>query len=246
MSILIHSIAFNVLFYLNTLIYLIVALPTFLLPYRAIIAVARSWSRTNLVLLRVVAGIDIEVRGREKIPQGAIIVASKHQSTWETFALLPLFGNPVFIVKRELQWIPIFGWLMIKGRMVPVDRGAGSQALIDMTEHARVELADNRQLIIFPEGTRRPAGAEPRYKYGVAHLYAAAGVPCVPVALNSGLFWPRRSIRRVPGTVVVEILDPIQPGLDKDEFFARLKDEIETATARLIEQGRNQIAARSR
>ena len=246
MSILIHSIAFNVLFYLNTLIYLIVALPTFLLPYRAIIAVARSWSRTNLVLLRVVAGIDIEVRGREKIPQGAIIVASKHQSAWETFALLPLFGNPVFIVKRELQWIPIFGWLMIKGRMVPVDRGAGSQALIDMTEHARVELADNRQLIIFPEGTRRPAGAEPRYKYGVAHLYAAAGVPCVPVALNSGLFWPRRSIRRVPGTVVVEILDPIQPGLDKDEFFARLKDEIETATARLIEQGRNQIAARSR
>ncbi len=155
MSILIHSIAFNVLFYLNTLIYLIVALPTFLLPYRAIIAVARSWSRTNLVLLRVVAGIDIEVRGREKIPQGAIIVASKHQSAWETFALLPLFGNPVFIVKRELQWIPIFGWLMIKGRMVPVDRGAGSQALIDMTEHARVELADNRQLIIFPEGTRR-------------------------------------------------------------------------------------------
>ena len=176
----------------------------------------------------------VEVRGREKIPKGPIIVASKHQSAWETFALLPLFDNPLFIVKRELLWIPIFGWLMIKGRMVPVDRSAGSQALVAMTARANVELADNRQLIIFPEGTRRPAGAEPRYKFGVAHLYAAEGVPCVPVALNSGLFWPRRSIRRLPGTVVVEILDPIAPGLDKDVFFKRLQNDIETATARLI------------
>jgi 1-acyl-sn-glycerol-3-phosphate acyltransferase len=123
---------------------------------------------------------------------------------------------------------------MVKGRMVPVDRSAGSQALLAMTERARIELADKRQLIIFPEGTRRPAGAEPRYKHGVAHLYAAEGVPCVPVALNSGLFWPRRSIRRFPGTVVLEILDPIAPGLDKEVFFERLRHDIETATARLI------------
>jgi 1-acyl-sn-glycerol-3-phosphate acyltransferase len=231
---LVRSIAFNLLFYLNTLVYLIIALPTFLMPYRAIIAVARSWGRTNLVLLRIVAGIDVEVRGREKIPKGPIIVAAKHQSAWETFALLPLFENPLFILKRELEWIPIFGWLMIKGRMVSIDRSAGSQALSAMTERARIELADNRQLIIFPEGTRRPAGAEPRYKYGVAHLYAGAGVPCLPVALNSGLFWPRRSIRRLPGTVVVEILDPIAPGRDKDDFFKRLQHDIEAATARLI------------
>jgi len=239
--ILVRSIVFNLLFYLNTLVYLIVALPTFFMPYRAIIAVARSWGRTNLVLLRVVAGVDIDVRGREKIPKGAIIVAAKHQSAWETFALLPEFDNPVFIVKRELQWIPIFGWLMIKGRMVPVDRSAGSQALFAMTERARIELADKRQLIIFPEGTRRPAGAKPRYKFGVAHLYAAEGVPCVPVALNSGLFWPRRSIRRLPGTVVLEILDPIAPGLDKDAFFKRLQHDIETATARLIEESRSKM-----
>ena len=234
MLILVRSIAFNLLFYLNTLIYLVIALPTFFMPYRAIIAVARAWGRANLVLLRVVAGIDVEVRGREKIPKGAIIVASKHQSAWETFALLPLFDNPVFIVKRELLWLPLFGWLMIKGRMVPVDRSAGSQALVAMTERARIELADNRQLIIFPEGTRRPAGAEPRYKFGVAHLYVAVGVPCLPVALNSGLFWPRRSILRLPGTVVVEILDPIAPGEDKDVFFQHLQHELEVATARLI------------
>lgn len=238
MRIILRSLAFNFLFYLNTLVYLIVALPTFFMPYRAVIAVAKSWGRTNLVLLRVVAGIDYEIRGLEKLPPGPIIVAAKHQSAWETFALLPLFNNPVFILKRELQWIPIFGWLTIKGRMVPVHRGAGSQALVAMTERARIELADNRQLIIFPEGTRRPPGAEPRYKYGVAHLYAAEGVPCVPVALNSGLFWPRRSIRRLPGTVIVEILDPIQPGLGKDEFFKHVQNVLEAATTRLIEEGR--------
>ena len=244
MPMIVRSIAFNVLFYLNTLIYLIVALPTFFLPYRAIIRVAQSWARTNLVLLRV-AGIDYEVRGRDKIPQGPLLIAAKHQSAWETFALLTLFDNPVFVIKRELQWIPIFGWLTIKGRMVPIDRSKGTKALAAMTERARIELADNRQLIIFPEGTRRPAGAEPRYKHGVAHLYVAEGVPCIPIALNSGLFWPRRSIRRIPGTVVVEILDPIQPGLDKDEFFERLQDAVETTTARLIEQGRREIAGRS-
>lgn len=243
MLILVRSVIFNVLFYLNTLVLLILALPTFFLPYRAIIWVATTWGRINLVLLRVVVGVRVEVRGAEKIPKGPLLVAAKHQSAWETFALLPLFDNPVFIVKRELQWIPIFGWLMIKGRMVPVDRSAGAQALNAMAERARIELADNRQLIIFPEGTRRPAGAEPRYKFGVAHLYAAEGVPCLPVALNSGLFWPRRSLRRIPGTVVVEILDPIPPGLDKMVFFKRLQSDIETATARLIDEGRAEIAA---
>ena len=231
---LIRSLIFNALFYLNTLVWLLIGVPTFFLPYRGTIWVAKSWGRISVVLLRV-AGIKFELRGREKIPPCALIVASKHQSAWETFALLPLFDNPLFILKRELEWIPFFGWLLIKSRMVPVNRGAGTQALVEMTERARIELARSRQLIIFPEGTRRPAGAEPRYKYGVAHLYAAAGVPCLPVALNSGVFWPRRrSLMLKPGTVVVEILDPIMPGLDKDVFFKRLQDVIEPASARLI------------
>lgn len=233
-----RSIAFNVLFYLGTLVYLIIALPTFFMRYTAILAVAKSWARFNLMLLRVVAGLDYEIRGREKMPPGAVLVAAKHQSAWETFALLPLFPNPVFILKRELQWIPIFGWLTIKGRMVPVDRRKGAKALTAMIERARIELALQRQLIIFPEGTRRPAGAEPAYKYGVAQIYVAEGVPCVPIALNSGLFWPRRSILRHPGKVLVEILDPIPPGLDRDEFFKRLQDVIEAATARLIAEAR--------
>ena len=238
----VRSVAFNICFYLNTLVFLIIALPTFLLPYQAIVEVAKAWGRVNLVLLRVIAGVRFELRGRDKIPRGALIVAAKHQSAWETFALLHLFDSPTFIMKRELQWIPIFGWLTIKGRMVAVDRGAGSQALVQMAERARVELARGRQLIIFPEGTRRQVGAEPRYKYGVSYLYAAEGVPCLPVALNSGVFWPRRSILRRPGTVVVEILDPIPPGLDKEVFIRRLQDEIETATARLVAEGGAQRA----
>jgi 1-acyl-sn-glycerol-3-phosphate acyltransferase len=235
--ILLRSILFNILFYLNLLIYLIAAIPAFFFPYRAVVAFAKAWGRTNLWLLRVVCGIAVEWIGLEKIPAGPLIVAAKHQSTWETFGLLTLFDDPTFIVKRELMWIPWFGWYIWKARMIPVDRGAGTQALVLMTEKARVELMRDRQLVIFPEGTRRAVGADPAYKFGVAHLYAEIGVPCLPVALNSGLAWPRRKFLRYPGTVRVEILDPILPGLERGEFFQRLKNDIEQATARLVAAG---------
>jgi len=238
----IRSILFNVVFYLNLMFWMVVAIPTFLMSYRAIMQVAKLWGLTSLFWLRVICGIKAEFRGVEKIPPGALIVAAKHQSAWETFALLWMFHDPAFILKRELRWIPLFGWFTWKGRMVPVDRGAGSQGLAAMNERAWQELARGRQLIIFPEGTRRPVGAEPKYKYGIVHLYAGAGVPCLPIALNSGLFWPRRTFLRVPGTVVVEILDPIPPGLDKEAFAARLHNDLETATARLIAEGRREIA----
>lgn len=237
MQIILRSIVFNFLFYLVLVVYLIAALPTLVMPRRAIIAVARFWGRTNIWLLRVVCDLKVEFTGLEKIPPGPLIVASKHQSMWETFALLPLFPDPTFIMKRELMWIPFFGWYTWKGGMIAVDRGKGSQALADMTVRARIEIRRGRQLIIFPEGTRRPPGGEPAYKFGVAHLYADIGVPCLPVALNSGLFWPRRSFLRYPGVIRVVLLDPIQPGLDKQAFFARLQNEIETATAPLLAQG---------
>jgi 1-acyl-sn-glycerol-3-phosphate acyltransferase len=198
--------------------------------------------------MRVVCGTRVEIRGLEHLAQGRLkgpfIVAAKHQSTWETFALLRLFDDFTFIVKRELMWIPIFGWCMAKGRMIPVDRGAGAQALADMTARAREEIQTGRQLVIFPEGTRRSPGAPPRYKFGVAHLYGETGVPCIPVALNSGLFWPRRKFLRLPGTIVVEFLPPILPGMDKEAFFRQLQGDIETATARLVAEGRAELIAR--
>jgi len=233
----IRSILFNVLFYLNLVILLVAAIPTLVLPRRAILGMAKLWGRTTLWLLRVVCGIDVEWRGLEKIPPGGIVIAAKHQSIWETFALITLFSDPTFVIKRELMWIPFFGWYAWHGGMIPVDRGAGRAALSGMTEYARKALAEGRQIIIFPEGTRRAAGADPKYKFGVAHLYAEAGAPCVPIALNSGLFWPRRRFLRFPGTVRVEILDPIPPGADRNTFFTRLQDEIEAATRRLITEG---------
>lgn len=234
----IRSILFNLLFYLNLVILLIASIPTLVMPRRAILGMAKLWGHTTLWLLRVICRIGVDWRGLEKIPPGGILIAAKHQSVWETFALLTLVPDPAYIIKRELTWIPFFGWYTKHGGMIPVDRSAGKPALTGMMVHARAALAEGRQIIIFPEGTRRPAGAEPKYKFGVAQLYVEAGVPCVPVALNSGLFWPRRRFLRFPGTIKVEVLDPIPPGLDRNTFFARLQEEIETATARLMAEGR--------
>ena len=246
MQVIVRSILFNVLFYLNLTVHLCVALPTLVLPRRAILEVARFWAGTNIWLLRTVCGITAEFRGLDRIPPGPLLVASKHQSAWETFALVPLFADPAFIVKRELMWLPLFGWYAWKAGMIPVDRGARSQALAAIGARALVELARNRQIIIFPEGTRRRPGAEPAYKFGVVHLYEQSGVPCLPVALNSGLFWPRRTFFRYPGTIVIEFLDPIAPGLDKQIFSKLLQQTIETATARLIEEGERPLGAASR
>jgi len=234
--IVLRSIVFNALFYLTLLGYFCVALPTLLMPRWGILRLAQHWARTNLWLLRIVCRIDVDWRGLEKVPRGAVLVGAKHQSTWETFALLPLLPDPTFILKRELLWIPFYGWFAKHAGMIPVDRGAGKAALVGMTERAREALLEGRQIVVFPEGTRRPPGAEPRYKFGIAHLYAEGVAPCVPIALNSGLFWPRRKFLRYPGTITVEVLDPIPPGLSKEEFFARLQRDIETATARLVAQ----------
>ncbi len=245
--VLVRSLLFNALFYVNVIVHVIVALPVLLLPFRIHLAFVRSYGRTSLWLLRMICGTKVEWRGLDKIPPGACIVACKHQSVWETFSLYAVLDKPTYILKRELMWIPLFGWHLKKTGLIPVDRSAGLAALSRMTGLARAELRRGRQVVIFPEGTRRPPGAEPSYKPGVAHLYDKAGVPCVPVALNSGLFWPRRSLRHLPGTIVVQILDPIAPGLDKRMFLARLQNDIEAASLRLLPDFRigNQVSGTS-
>ena len=238
-----RSLLFNVLFYLNLAVLLIVAIPTLVLPRQATLAMARLWGRNTLWLLRTICRIDVAWIGLDKIPPGGILIAAKHQLTWETFALIVVLPDPAFVIKRELMWVPLFGWYARHTGMIPVDRSAGKAALAEMMKHARIALSEGRQIVIFPEGTRRAAGAEPKYKIGVAHLYAEAGVPCVPIALNSGLFWPRRRLLRPPGTVRVEILDPIPPGLDRTVFFAKLRHDIETATARLVAEGARELSS---
>ena len=238
-----RSLLFNALFYLNMIVRMIAALPALVLPRVFMLRVLRGYARSSLWLLRAVCGIRVEWRGREKLPAGAYIVACKHQSLWETFALFALLPDPTYVLKRELMWIPLFGWLATKAGMIPVNRSARVSALSSMTARAREELGRSRQIVIFPEGTRRPPGAEPHYLPGVARLYTETGLPCVPVALNSGLFWPRRTLRRNPGTVLVEVLDPIAPGLERREFLAQLQRVLEEATARLVHEAESSHGA---
>jgi 1-acyl-sn-glycerol-3-phosphate acyltransferase len=233
-----RSLLFNVLFYVTTTLYVVLGSPLLFAPRRWAMAALANHARFELWLLKTIVGTKLEVRGQDKLPEGPCLVASKHQSAWETFALIPLFRDPALLMKRELFWIPFHGWFSRKFEMIPVDRDKGPAALRRMLRETRKRVADGRQIIIFPEGTRRPPGAPPDYKTGVVLLYEALGVPCVPVALNSGLFWPRRSLTRRPGTIVVEFLDPIPPGLPKAVFLERLTGAIETASNGLLAEAK--------
>lgn len=241
-TIFLRSLIYNVLFYVWLVALILLALPTFLLPRAALLAVARFWSRSSIWLLRVVCGTKVEYRGVEKIPSGPLIVASKHQSMWETFALVQFFDQPLYILKRELLWIPFFGWYLSKAGMIGIDRGSGGKSLLEMVRRARDAVKGGRQLIIFPEGTRTAVDAPPQYKNGVGLIYAGCNAPCIPVALNSGLFWPRRNFMRYPGTLVVEFLDPLPAGLPREEFNARVSGAIEQASRRLVETARAEQA----
>ena len=229
-----RSLLFNLLFYVTTALYVVLGSPLLFAPRSWAMAALANHAHFELFLLRHIVGLKLEVRGHDKLPRTACLVASKHQSAWETFALIPLFRDPALLMKRELFWIPFHGWFSKKFEMIPVDRDKGPAALRAMLRETRKRVVDGREIIIFPEGTRRPPGAPPDYKTGVVLLYEALGIPCVPVALNSGLFWPRRSLLRRPGTIVVEFLDPIPPGLPKSEFLSRLIESIETASNRLL------------
>ncbi|MFG1213918.1 lysophospholipid acyltransferase family protein [Xanthobacter flavus] len=242
-----RSLVFQIAFYLVTTLYLLAFLP--LLPFLSRQGLWRTgvlwWVATTMFMLRVIVGTRAEFRGIENIPEGPLLIASKHQSAWETLALLPLFSDPAFILKRELMSIPVFGWFAARARMIPVDRKGGSAALKAMTRRAQADMAEGRQILIFPEGTRRPAGAPPDYKFGVAHLYSSLGVPCLPIALNSGLYWPRRSILKRRGTILVEILPPIPPGLPRQKIMARLEADIEAASDRLLAEGLAELGPRA-
>jgi 1-acyl-sn-glycerol-3-phosphate acyltransferase len=196
----------------------------------------RTWGRTTLWLLEKICGTKIDWRGLENIPKGAVIVACKHQSIWETFVLPIRFPDFSYILKHELIWLPFFGWYLMAAEQIAIDRSKGGKLLPQLIAKSKKIFTQGRQLFIFPEGTRRPAGAPPQYKFGIASLYAATETPVLPVAVNSGLFWPRRSFIVRPGTVVIEFLPVIAPGMEARAFFERLSTDIEAASDRLMEE----------
>jgi 1-acyl-sn-glycerol-3-phosphate acyltransferase len=227
---LIRAALFNLLFYLWTASLAVLGLPVLIMPRRAVVWLSGFWADGAAILLRATVGLDYEVRGRANLPAGASIVAFKHQSAWETIMLGSLFDDPAIVLKRSLTFIPLFGWYLRKDRAIAIDRKAGIKALKPMIEAARQAAGEARPVIIFPEGTRTPVGQRQPYQPGVAALYLQLGVPLVPVAINSGLFWGRRAFLKRPGRIIVEILPPILPGLDRRRVMAELEDRIETAT----------------
>ena len=197
-------------------------------------AVARYWGHANLFFLRWVVGIKTDVQGAENIPEGPCIIAAKHMSDWDIFAILPHTRRPAFIAKKELMDIPFFGWAARSFDTIRIDRSLGSEAIPTMMADARAALDRGCRIIIFPEGTRKAPLAPHDYRYGIVRMYEALNTPVVPVALNSGLYWGRHSLVLWPGTSRARFLPAIMPGLSPQAFHRELTDRIEGETNRLI------------
>ncbi|MEZ5835720.1 MAG: lysophospholipid acyltransferase family protein [Geminicoccaceae bacterium] len=230
-----RSLLFNIAFYIWTIMVLLALVPFawFIRPHSIRMA-AGIWAGGVQFLLRLIIGLDCRVVGREKLPEGPVLIASKHQSAWETIYFYRISSDIVIGLKYELSRIPLFGQYIQLAGSVVIDRGGAAQALRSLVRGARAAVAEGVSFLIFPEGTRQVPGAKPDYKSGIAALYNTLGVPCVPVALNSGLYWGRRSFIKHPGMITLEFLDPIEPGLQRREFMKLLEERIETASNRLL------------
>ena len=236
MVIAVRTFLFSVWIYGWGIILGIVCLPSLLFGQRAVIRAIRLWANVVRFGIRWLAGVKIEIRGKEHFPDGAVICAGKHQSTMDVVMSYILCPAPASIMKRELLGYPIFGWYAMFAKNIPIDRGGLASTVRKMQAIAKLRAEEGRQIMIFPEGTRRAPGAEPDYKPGVYGLYKKLEVPIVPVATNSGLCW-HRGFKVRPGTIVYEALPAIEPGLDRKTLMTRLKHDTETASDRLLDEG---------
>lgn len=230
------SVLFNIWFFGLTALLLVLSLPTHLMARRWSCLVGKAWMRGLTWGLATFCGLRYELRGRVELLRQPGLFAAKHQSAWDTMIFHTLCPDPAYVMKKELLSVPLYGWLAKRQGNIPVDRKGGAAALKKMLEEAQAAIAAGRQIVIFPQGTRVAPGAGAAdwpYHPGVAGLYARLGVGCVPVALNSGVFWGRRSFVKRAGTIVVEVLDPIPPGMSRAAFMRELEQRVEAASARL-------------
>jgi 1-acyl-sn-glycerol-3-phosphate acyltransferase len=240
-----RAILFNLAFYLWTGIMGIAGLPVLLAPRRAVMRFGRLWSAVTLDLLKATVGLTHELRGLENLPPGGGIIAMKHQSAWDTLVLPVLFGDVAVVIKKELTLLPFYGWYVLRAGSIPVDRKGGAAALKRMVALAGAAAAEGRLVAIFPEGTRTAVDERRPYHPGVAALYGQLDLPLIPVAVNSGLYWGRRSFMKRPGRIIVEILPPFPSGLPRRKVMAELENGIEEATSRLVAEGRGRNFATS-
>ncbi len=233
----VRSLVFNLLFAMWAGIVPAVLLPLLLLPRRGVAVAIRIWAAGAAAMMAGVLGLRCVVRGRENLPAGPCVIAANHQSTWETVMLFRIVPDPALVLKRELAWVP-FGWFPLRAGSFAVSRAGHAAALRRTLAGARRALAAGQPVVIFPQGTRTAPGVRRPFQPGVAALYGHLGVPVVPVALNAGSYWGRRAFHKRPGTVIVEFLPPIQPGLDRRRFMALLQDTIDTAAERLTAEAK--------
>ncbi|MEM9441892.1 MAG: lysophospholipid acyltransferase family protein [Pseudomonadota bacterium] len=237
----IRSLLFNAAFWLWGLVMALVALPILLMPREAMVRHAERWERGIQALLTTLIGLDYQILGDEHRQSSQVIYAFKHQSAWDTITTHLLVDDPAIALKQELTKIPIFGACLLHAGMIKIDRGHGTKALRSLIAGGRKAIDRGSPVVIFPEGTRSPPGVKRPYHPGVAALYKQLSLPVVPVALNSGMFWGRRAFAKRPGTILVEFLEPIEPGLDRKIFMAELERRIETATEQLVERAKTEF-----
>lgn len=232
-----RSLLFNIFFFSWVTILLLFSWLFLPFPRMAMQRMLRIWSRIATTGMYVLGGISFRVEGAENIPDGAALIASKHQSIWDTFIMYVILDDPQYVLKQELMQIPFWGWYAAKSQHIPIDRNAGAKALKDMVRHCVDRIKKGRQVIIFPEGTRTAPGEVRQYHPGVAAIYKQLpdGVPVVPVALNSGTYWGRRKFNVKPGTIRIVFLPQIQTGLDRKTFMATLEERIETSMGPLTD-----------
>lgn len=227
-----RSILFQLYFALLSVVMCLLWVPAFAGPWEWVSTGVRWWGQATLWGLKAICGLTYEVRGRENIPAGPALFAGKHLAMWDTVVMPVLLHHPALVLKRQLLTIPFYGWYAKKSGQIAVDRSAQASALRSLVAQAKARLAEGRPIVIFPEGTRKALGAPPDYKPGVAALYTQLGIACVPVALNSGVYW--KGPWRKPGRIVIEFLPAIAPGLKRAAFMPQLETAIETRTAALI------------
>jgi len=234
--IILRSLLFNFCFFGWSLLASVIFIPLFIASPRTAQLTGWPWATVTLFMARVICGIKYEIRGREYITDGPVIYAAKHQSAWDTMIFLVLFKNPAYVLKRELLRIPGWGWYLWRMKMIAIDRSGKASSLKDLIRQSREALAENRPIVLFPEGTRMRPGAPPDYQPGIIALYNQLGVPVIPVALNSGAFWGKNAFNKYPGTIVMEFLPPMAPGMAKGTFLPALQSEIEEASKRLLDE----------
>lgn len=230
----VRSFLFAVLFYVWSVVFVLAILPLLLAPRIWVVRSWRVWVAGIRLLLYVICNIRVEFRGLQHMPRGRALIAPKHQCMFDVFAQFGVLPDSCFVTKKELMWIPLFGWYAQKARMIFIDRTGQATALRKLIADAKDRFADERQLVIFPEGTRGEPGTAGDYKPGIAALYRELGVSVYPVATNAGVHWPAHGILRRPGTIVFEYLEPIGPGLKRAEFMRLLQERIETASNALL------------